>query len=215
MHSMRKVICFVAIFVFAPLLHANAPKVGRSAAAKYFQKNPDQEPTQYRYTASESGGDMGRLLGLGVSTYTKSDSYSWGTNTKETGVAKWGLDLSYRLSQYNSLLDYSLRVSYSEFEPANQRANKLSFMYAATFPDADSRFPLYFGLAGGAGVFMTQITDESPVSFDYQLFAGARIFELFEKTGFYIEGGLKNHLQLTSSGQLNGTYLAAGLMFTF
>jgi hypothetical protein len=88
-------------------------------------------------------------------------------------------------------------------------------MYSATFPDADSKFPLYFGLAGGLGVFMTQIPDESPVTFDYQLFAGVRIFEIFEKTGFYIEGGLKNHLQLTSSGQLNGTYIAAGLLFTF
>lgn len=212
---MKNLICFVAIFVLTPVLHANAPKVGRSAAAKYFQKNPDQESTPSRYTASEGGGDMGRLLGLGVSSFTKSDSYSWGTNTKEVDVAKWGIDLSYRLSQYNSLMDYALRVSYTEYEPANQKANKLSFMYSATFPDADSKFPLYFGLAGGLGVFMTQIPDESPVTFDYQLFAGARIFEIFEKTGFYIEGGLKNHLQLTSSGQLNGTYIAAGLLFTF
>ncbi len=215
MHLLKNLIFFVAIFVLTPVLHANAPKVGRSAAAKYFQKNPDQESTLSRYTASEDGGDMGRLLGLGVSSFTKSDSYSWGTNTKETGVAKWGLDLSYRLSQQNALMDYALKIGYTEYEPANQQANKLSFMYSATFPDAESRFPLYFGLAGGAGVFMTQIHDESPLTFEYQLFAGARIFEIFEKTGFYIEGGLKNHLQLTSSGQLNGTYLAAGFLFTF
>ena len=209
-------LCFAVVFVITPNLMADAPKVGRAAAAKYFQKNPELDATQYRNTASEMiAADFERYLTLGFSAYTKSESYSWGTSSKEESVAKWGADISYRLSQYNALLDYSLKVSYNEFEPANQRANKISFLYAATFPDAGSRFPLYFGVAGGVGVFMTQLSDESPVSFDYQLYAGARIFDVFEKTGFYIEGGLKNHMQLTSSGQLNGTYLGAGAVFTF
>ncbi len=209
-------ICFAVLFVLTTKLHADAPKVGKAAAAKYFQKNPDQDALQYRNTASELlNSSTERYLSLGLSTYSKSESYSWGTTTKQDDIAKWGADISYRLSQYNALLDYSLKVSYNEFEPANQRANKISFLYAATFPDAGSKFPLYFGVAGGVGVFMTQLPDESPVSFDYQLYAGARIFDVFEKTGFYVEGGLKNHLQLTSSGQLNGTYLGAGAVFTF
>lgn len=196
---------------------SGAPKVGRSAAAKYFQNNPE---IGTRYPTSEPSGGGGGIGGdhymnFGISTFTKSDAFSWGGSSKETEVGKWGLDMNYRLSQYNNLLDYSLRVSYQEYEPANQKASKLIFMYAATLPDAESRFPLYFGAAVGAGIFLTQLSDESPVSLDYSLYLGMRLFNVFESTGFYLEGGLKNHLQLTSSGQLNGTYVGAGAVFTF
>jgi hypothetical protein len=190
-----------------------APKVGRAAAAKYFQKNPESVTRDVASDGSYGGGD--RYLTFGLSKFTKSDSFSWGGNGKETDVGKWGLDMNYRLSQYNSLLDYSLRVSYQEYEPHNQTAKKLIFSYAMTLPDAESRFPLYFGAGVGAGVFLSQLPDESPVSLDYQLFLGMRLFNVFESTGFYLEGGLKNHLQLTSDGQLNGTYVSAGAVFTF
>ena len=123
--------------------------------------------------------------------------------------------MNYRLSQYNNLMDYSLRVSYQEYAPANSKASKLIFMYAATLPDAESRFPLYFGAAVGAGVFLNQIGGESPVSLDYSLYLGMRLFDVVESTGFYLEGGLKNHLQLSTDGQLNGTYIGAGAVFTF
>jgi hypothetical protein len=113
------------------------------------------------------------------------------------------------------LLDYSLRVSYQEYQPHDQTAKKLIFSYALTLPDAESRFPLYFGAGLGAGVFLSQLPDESPVTLDYQLFLGMRLFNVVESTGFYLEGGLKNHLQLTSDGQLNGTYVSAGAVFTF
>ncbi len=192
----------------------SAPKVGRAAAAKYFQKNPDQTPT--RSMASEENSSTGdRYLSFGLSTYTKSESYSWGPTNKETDIGKFGVDLNYRVSQYNSLLDYSLRVNYSEYEPNNEKAKKLSFLAAISLPDAGSRFPLYFGAAAGGGVFLTQIKDESPVTIDYQLFMGLRLFDIFEKTGFYVEGGLRNHLQLTTDGQFNGTYVSTGAVFTF
>jgi len=209
------VVSFLSLNVYAG---SGAPKVGRAAAAKYFQNNPE---IGTRYISSEpsdgsgSGFSGNRYMTFGVNAFTKSDAFSWGGSTKETEVGKWGIDMNYRLSQYNNLLDYSLRVSYQEYEPANQKANKLIFMYAATLPDAESRFPLYFGGAVGAGVFLTQLPDESPVTLDYSLYLGMRMFNVFESTGFYLEGGLKNHLQLTSNGQLNGTYVSAGAVFTF
>lgn len=207
------------LFVFSTLAitataFANAPKVGRAAAAKYFQQNPSQEATQYtRSVASDYATD--RYLALGLSLYTKSDSYQWGPVNKEEDVGKWGLDVTYRLGSHADLLDYALRVSYTEYEPVNRKANKMSFMYAVTFPDASSKFPLYFGAAVGPGVFFTQISNESSLTLDYQLFLGLRIFNLFESAGFYVEGGMKNHLQLTSDGQLNGTYVSAGAIFNF
>ena len=213
-----KAMLVLSILLGGTVSFANAPKVGKTAAAKYFQKAGDSvrdSASAARYTASEALDSGDRFLALGVSTYTKSDSYQWGGAGDESDVAKTGVDLNYRLSSYNNLLDYSLRVSYNQYEPAGQKASKLSILYAMTFPDAASRFPLYFGAALGGGVFLTQLSGESPLSLDYQLYLGLRAFNLFDNTGLYFEGGLKNHVQLTSDGQLNGTYIAAGAIFTF
>lgn len=209
---------FLLFLLGAELSFANAPKVGKTAAAKYFQKNGDAAGAaaeRFVASASESISGDERFLALGISSYVKSEAYQWGSSNREDMVGKLGVDLSYRLSTYNNLLDYALRVSYNQYEPAAQKATKLSVLYAVTFPDAGSHFPLYFGAAAGAGVFFSQLSGESPVSADYQLFLGFRLFNLFEKMGMYVEGGLKNHVQLTSDGQLNGTYLGGGAIFTF
>lgn len=196
------------------LVQAAAPKVGRAAAAKYFEKNPEEQLRSARTMASDDIGAEERYLAFGASFFTRSESFNWGGAAKEQDNGKYGLDMTYRLSQ-NNFVDYALRVAYTEYLPLGQKANKMSFMYSATLPDAGSKFPLYFGAAAGPGVFFTQLSGESSLSLDYQLFLGLRIFNLFDSTGFYVEGGMKNHLQLTSDGQLNGTYMSAGALFTF
>jgi hypothetical protein len=153
-------------------------------------------------------------MALGVSTYASSKAYKWGVNN-EQDVAKTGLDMTYRLTQDYELFDEIIRVSYNTYRPANQKAAKMSFLYGITFPDATSKFPLYFGIAAGPGIFFNQLDGESTVALDYQMFLGLRLFNLFESTGFFVEGGIKNHLHLTSDGQLNGTYISAGAIFTF
>ncbi len=207
----------LVLFQINPLWGASAPKVGRDAAAKYFQKKGQE----YRGVAEESAeftvdsGTDHRYMTFGGSVFTNSNSYDWGKSGEETDVGKWGIDMTYRLSQYNNLLDYALRVSYIDYTAVSRRANKLSFLYSAMLPDAHSKFPLYFGAAAGAGIFLTQLQDESPLSLDYQVFMGLRFFDLFDNSGFYIESGLKNHIQLTTNGQLNGTYIGAGAVFSF
>jgi hypothetical protein len=197
-------------------LAASAPKVGKAAAAKYFQKNPDDVSSKgSRNMASDSGiSSEERYMTVGLSLFTKSETFNWGTINKEEDAGKYGFDMQYRLDQTN-YVDYSLKVAYTEYVVQSQRASKMSFMYAATLPDAGSKFPLYFGASAGPGVFFTQLKDESSITLDYQLYLGLRIFNLFGSTGFYVEGGMKNHLQLTSDGQLNGTYISAGAVFTF
>jgi len=199
-----------------------APKVGKSAAAKYFQKSAksDQsyEAAPARRAPNSEVGDVSpddHYLMLGISSYLNSDAYNWGQSGKEEKVGKNGIDMSYRIGQYSSVVDEDIRVSYTEYNVMDQRASKLSLLYAWTLPDAGSKFPLYFGFAGGPGIFFKQLSGESSLSLDYQLFAGLRLFNIFENTGFYVEGGLKNHLHLTSDGQLNGTYISAGAVFTF
>ncbi len=199
---------------------AATPKVGKKAAARYFQgeagASPEPQPQTNRAPSNiESLTPEDHFLTFGFSNYLSSDSYRWGKNGSEDKVGKWGLDMMYRTTQFSNTIDGAIRVSYNEFEVDQARASKISFMYAITLPDAGSQFPLYFGAAAGPGVFLKQLPDESPLSLDYQLYLGLRLFNIMDKTGFYVEGGLKNHLQLTSDGQLNGTFVSAGAVFAF
>ena len=210
----------VILLLLSSNSYANAPKVGKNAAAKYFQakgKSQDYSLEDQQRTPSsiDSLSDSEHYLAFGIGTFTQTDSYNWGQDSKQEDVGKFGIDMTYRLTQEGYLFDQAMRISYNEFKPVGERTSKLSFMYAMTLPDAGSKFPLYFGLAVGPGVFLKQLSGESSLTLDYQLFLGLRLFNLFEKTGFYVEGGMRNHLHITSDGQLNGTFISAGAVFTF
>ncbi len=218
MKSITLLLATASFFTFQ-FAEANAPKVGKRAAARYFQsESPGNQPevaNQRVASAVEPMSSEDHFLAFGFSSYVSSDAYKWGQSGKEEKVGKWGIDMAYRIGQYSNVIDHGIRVSYNEFEASMKRASKLSLMYGLTLPDATSQFPLYFGAAFGPGIFMTQLENESSLTLDYQLFLGLRLFNIFENTGFYVEGGMKNHLQLTSDGQLNGTYISAGGVFTF
>lgn len=215
MNKLNIILLTFSILISASFAQAaGAPLVGRKAAAKYFQAQGD---TSYepRYPSSiEALTAEDHFMAVGLSTYTSSKAYNWGVN-REDDVAKTGLDVSYRLTQDYELFDEIIRLNFNTYEVAAQKAQKMSFLYGMTFPDATSKFPLYFGFAVGPGIFFKQLDGESTVSLDYHMFLGLRLFNLFEKTGFFVEGGIKNHLHLTSDGQLNGTYVSAGAIFTF
>lgn len=218
---MKKSTLFVLIISLLSfqLSFANAPKVGRRAAARYFQSegsgNEAEMANQKVASSIEPLSAEDHFLAFGFSNYVSSDAYKWGQGGKEEKVGKWGVDMMYRIGQYSNVIDQGIRVSYNEFEATSKRASKLSFMYGLTLPDAGSQFPLYFGAAAGPGVFLTQLENESSLTLDYQMYLGLRLFNIFENTGFYVEGGLRNHLQITSDGQLNGSYISAGGVFTF
>ncbi|MFZ3229740.1 MAG: hypothetical protein WA160_06020 [Pseudobdellovibrio sp.] len=213
------VLCVMILVGIQTSFAAGAPKVGRRAAAKYFQESQKPEKGSQNDRDQNSNVDSispdDHYLTVGVSSYLNSDAYKWGQNGKEEKVGKSGFDMSYRIGQYSNVVDEGIRVSYSEYVVTDRPASKLSLMYAWTLPDAGSKFPLYFGFAAGPGVFLKQIPDESSLSIDYQLYFGLRLFNIFESTGFYVESGLKNHLHILSDGQLNGTYISAGAVFTF
>jgi hypothetical protein len=133
---------------------AGAPVVGRNAAAKYFKKT-GQDSGSDRYIASdteEKEGDFKRYMMFGGSLFTSSEAYQWAGLTKEKDVAKAGVDMSYRLSQYNELLDYALRVSFNEYSANGNRASKLSILYSAMLPDAARNFR-FISAVQSAGVY--------------------------------------------------------------
>jgi hypothetical protein len=203
-------------FSSAAFAQNSQPKVGRDEAAKYFQVSEPQEyNTGNNNSSARTSGPSDHYLALSYSKYMASQSYDWGDSGQEDDVGGNSFGLTYRVGEWHNSMDLNLRLDYSEYNLAGGRPTKLSFLPLLTFPDAGSRFPLYFGIGAGLGVFFKQLDGKSAISFDYQLVAGARFFDVFENTGFFIEAGLKNHLLILSSGQLNGTFLAGGLVFTF
>ncbi|MBC7458654.1 MAG: hypothetical protein H7235_10265, partial [Bdellovibrionaceae bacterium] len=214
-----------AILTTSVFSYGAAPKVGRTAAARYFQlekkaerrsmASNDSDPSYPSSTSSSGSHLKDHFMALGFGTFSDAIAYNWAHNGKESNIGKWGADLTYRFSEQDHLFDESLRISYNEYKPADQAASKLSILYAITFPEASSKFPIYFGVAGGLGVYLKQIDQESLVSFDYQLYLGLRAFNLFDSVGVYVEGGMRNHLHITSDGQFNGTFLSLGTIFNF
>jgi hypothetical protein len=189
--------------------------VGRKAAEKYMApKNPGAAPASSSGSGF-TGGANAHYMAVHVGGYITDGAYKWGAADSVDDVGKWNLGVTYRVGEWTNSMDLLIRVDFSNFALPDGKANKLSFLPVLTFPDASSRFPLYFGAGLGLGVFVNQLSNESPLALDYQLLAGVRFFDLFRNTGFFLEAGLKNHLLLTSDGQFNGTFIAVGSVFTF
>ena len=197
---------FVVGAAIQPQDQAQAQVVGRAAAGTYFS-NESREPAAV--------SDQDHYLAIHAGQFTESSSWEWGQHERAEKTGNYSVGVTYRVEKYNNLMDLNIRVEVDEYNVVGEKPFKLSFMPVITFPDAASKFPLYFGAGAGAGVFFRQVKDESFISFDYQLLLGARFFDIYENAGFFIETGLKNHLLLTTSGQFNGVFLSAGAVFTF
>lgn len=181
------------------------PVVGRKAAEKYMAP---------RRPASALSSDA-HYLALHIGTFVSDNAYQWGGKDSVSNVGRTNLGVTYRVGEWTNSMDLAVRIDWLQYALEEGRPSKLSFAPVVMFPDATSKFPLYFGGGAGLGIFMTQVSRESSLSLDYQIFAGARFFNIFDNTGFFVEGGMKNHLLLLSDGQFNGTYAAAGAIFSF
>lgn len=184
-------------------------KVGRKAAAKYMGVNAQPE----REIASLAPND--HYLALHFGTFVSDNAYRWGLPDAQENVGRWQFGVTYRVGEWVNSMDLGIRLDLLSYSLGEGRANKLSFAPLIMFPDASSKFPLYFGAGAGPGVFINQIGNKSVLSLDYQIFGGVRFFDVVGMTGFFVEAGLKNHFLLLSDGQFNGTYVTAGTVFSF
>lgn len=187
-------------------------ETGEKRAREYFQKRPKNETPYSRRPASEGGTP--RYLALHVGSFFTSQAYKWG-HSEQGDKAKLNVGLTYRLGEWVNSMDLALRVDYTTYDFPEGQARKLSADFIFTFPDANSRFPLYFGAGIGPGFMIKQIADESILALDYSLIAGARFLNVIESMGFMVETGLKNHIHLLSDGQFNGVFVNVGTVFTF
>lgn len=183
--------------------------VGRKAAEKYFKEEANPVP------ADSAGGGTDHFMAVHIGTFFNDESFAWGNVRNLEDVGRINVGVTYRMGEWSRSMDLLFRGEWQSYEVDGGDASKLSFMPMLQFPEASSRFPLYFGLGVGLGVFTKQISGESDVSLDYQLIGGTRWFDLFGSAGIFAEFGLKNHFHIFSSGQLNSLSLALGAVFTF
>lgn len=190
-------------------------KTGRESAQDYFKvrkkARSSSEVSMNREPAAASGV---RYLTLHIGTFVDEGVYKWGVgNSDDVGQLNFGV--SYKVGEWVNSMDLLFRADFTTYTLGNGRAQKLSLLPMITFPDANSRFPLYFGGGLGPGIFFKQIDDEGSLSLDYQLVAGARFFDVLNSIGFMFETGIKNHILLLSDGQYNGVFINLGTVFAF
>lgn len=178
-------------------------KVGRTAAQKYFVKEGQDD---------DSGVNT-RLLSLHVGGYLKSKAMQWGSQATSEQVGVQTMGVTYKIGEWVRTMDLNLRIDYFQYEVDKEKPIKVSFLPLLTFPDAATDFPLYFGMGLGAGFFLKQMQRESNLSIDYQLVFGIRWTDLWNKSGFFIESGIKDHIHLLSDGQFTSQFLTAGAVF--
>ncbi len=188
--------------------------VGRRAAEKYMGSHEAAVGTNTDADVRSQSRDD-HYLALHAGAFISDNAYSWGSHDAQSNVGKLTAGLTYRIGEWQHTMDLAARFDYSSYSLDDGSASKISLLPLITFPDAASRFPLYLGAGVGLGIFTKQINRESALSFDYQVVLGARFFDVFGATGFFIEAGLKNHILLLSDGQFNGTFVAVGPVFTF
>jgi hypothetical protein len=187
---------------------------GEKRAREYFQKRPKNEPQETYSRRPASEGAAPRYLALHVGSFFTSQAYKWG-HSEQGDKGKLNVGLTYRLGEWVNSMDLAMRVDYTTYDFPEGQARKLGADLLFTFPDANSRFPLYFGAGIGPGFMIKQIADESILALDYSLVAGARFLNVIDTMGFMIETGLKNHIHLLSDGQFNGVFVNVGTVFTF
>lgn len=209
MHRVKPLIFFfllLSLFVSSVAL-AEAPVVGKKAARKYFKKT--------RKKAARMVGGMDHYLAIHLGSFVSDDAYVWGEREKSEDLGDLTVGVTYRMGEWTDSMDFLIRFDFNSYKVDEEKPLKMSLLPMISFPDAQSRFPLYFGVGAGLGVFFKQSNGESDLSLDYQLVAGARFFEVLESTGFFIETGMKNHIHLFSDGQFNGIFATVGTVFSF
>jgi hypothetical protein len=188
------------------------PAQGETEARKYFDKKaPDPA---HKYTQGTLDPDD-HYLALHIGGFFGSDSYQWGQTNHVSNPGRLQGGITYGIGPLGKLADWAIRADFISYAFPEGNAVNMSILPMILFPDAGTAFPLYFGIGVGPGVFFQQIDNESTLSFNYELVAGARFFDVIGDAGFFVESGLKNEIHLLSDGQFNGFFLSGGVLFVF
>ncbi len=201
---------------------ARSVPVGVAAARSYFiarneheeemREDGDRGPDSVDSESSVSSGN--RYLMLGIGTFLNDDAYEWGGSHKKN-VGSGMLTVTYRIGGWPSSMDLWFRAELQSYTVNGDHPEQFEMMPIIAFPDAESRFPMYFGGGIGPGVFLRQVQGSGDLAANYVVMMGVRFPYLFSNGGLYMETGFKGLINLLSQGQQEGVYLSAGGVFVF
>lgn len=221
---MRQLLGILVLSMISQVAFAQAVEVnddgstGQEKASQYFRSRREaaNDSTGEASSGGSSAGATPHYLALHVGSFLQGQEYKWGEGGGRN-AGRFNGGVTYRLGEWVNSTDFSIRMEYSTFNLGDSEgdARALSFTPMLTFPDANSRFPLYFGGGVGADMFIQQVHDRSALGLTWQVVAGARFMDVFQNVGFLVETGIKNHVLVLSEGQYNGVFLNVGAVFAF
>src|SRR5437868_14134166 len=99
-----KTLAVTLMFLMAfhpPAQAEDSPRVGRGAAAKYFE-NKDPDATEEKPASGESSRSSDHYLALHVGKMMSSTAYEWGTENKQTDVGDFTAGVTYRVGEWKN-----------------------------------------------------------------------------------------------------------------
>ncbi len=151
-----------------------------------------------------------------MSGFLNSTSHSWGSDGRAEDMGRFNFGLTHFRGPSEWIGDVAIRTEFTTYRVGERQPVKLAALPMLFYPEWTDEFPIYFGLGVGLGIMFNAPKNESAFTFEYQVSLGLKfdkLFSSYEGWGFFLEGGIKNHLSLLSKGEFDGEYIAAGVSF--
>src|SRR5687767_10338121 len=115
-----------------PIEEVKTEEPSKAPAMKFFQRKPASE------------GNRAHFLGLHIGGFVDTESFKWGALDKTEDTGKLTIGVTYRMGEWSDTMDLLIRVDFNSYELPEGKPTKMSFMPMLVFPEASSKFPLYF-----------------------------------------------------------------------
>lgn len=206
MIRIQTLLLFAVSLLFSTPGQSSSSNTGRDAAMKYFTRK--RLTTSQRSPQSTAAPSGDHILALSVGNLLNSKSYNWlGEDPKG-----WNLELFYQ-NATEGYFGQGYHLELQKFsESGSPDLSKVSFLVSFTFPRRLS-FPVYLGAAAGPGYFFQQKQNESEFTIDYKAWLGLRLLD--DRSQYFLQSGVKNHVHVLSDGQFIGWFISSGVAYKF
>lgn len=151
-----------------------------------------------------------------MSGFLNSSSNKWGSEGKGEDMGRFNFGLTHFRGPSEWIGDVAIRTELTTYRVNGRQPVKLAALPMLFYPEWTDEFPIYFGVGLGLGIMFNSPKNESAFTFEYQASLGFKFDKIFspsEGWGFFLEGGIKNHLNILSRGEFDSEYIAAGVSF--
>jgi len=144
------------------------------------------------------------------------DFYRISSKKQFNPISSVFLSFTQDIKKFENIGDLQLRASLMASELESDKEISLELTSLFTFPEIETRFPVYFGLGLGFGFYPFYIIEKKPsFSFHSPFLLGLRFFELYSNLGAGAELDLRIHFPLNELQFYLESRLQLHLIFQF